>query len=104
MDCKLKHTPCPEGYLQWHAWAARMSKSFTCKKCPVCGLWAIWVPKMVILVDCPKCGVSAGTECQHQIYPLRGSTPHKERRAKAKQFKAELLEKLQKITKERTAT
>jgi hypothetical protein len=20
------HTPCPEGYMQWHAWAAKMQR------------------------------------------------------------------------------
>ena len=39
------HTPQPEGYLQWHAWAARMIKSHKQTKCPSCGLWKIWVRK-----------------------------------------------------------
>lgn len=39
-----QHTPMPEGYLAWHSWAARMSKTHTQKKCPSCGLYAIWEP------------------------------------------------------------
>lgn len=43
-DCPRKelHTPCPEGYLQWHAWADKMSKTHKQVRCPGCGLWAIW--------------------------------------------------------------
>lgn len=39
------HTPCPEGYIQWHAWAGRMSKTHKARKCPGCGLYKIWEPK-----------------------------------------------------------
>jgi hypothetical protein len=39
------HTKCPEGYLEWHAWAERKSKTHTPKRCPGCGLYAIWVPR-----------------------------------------------------------
>ncbi len=42
---KCEHTPRPEAYLQWHSWAARMSKTHKQKRCPNCGLWAVWVPK-----------------------------------------------------------
>lgn len=42
------HTPCPEGYLAWHAWAGRMSRTGHRQvKCPGCGLWAIWLPQPV---------------------------------------------------------
>ena len=37
------HTPCPEGYMQWHSWADRMSKNHHQVQCPSCGLFAIWV-------------------------------------------------------------
>jgi hypothetical protein len=40
-----KHTECPEGYLQWHAWAKRMSRTHRQIKCERCGLYAIWIPK-----------------------------------------------------------
>ena len=40
-----KHTKCPEGYLQWHPWAERKSKTHRTERCPACGLYAIWVPK-----------------------------------------------------------
>ena len=39
------HTPCPEGYIQWHAWATRASKTHAQIKCQLCGLWAIWLPE-----------------------------------------------------------
>jgi len=46
-DCpnRAKHTKCPEGYLQWHAWAEEKGKTHRVKRCPGCGLYAIWVPK-----------------------------------------------------------
>lgn len=39
------HTPCPEGYLQWHAWAEKMSKTHRAIRCGECGLYTIWIPK-----------------------------------------------------------
>jgi hypothetical protein len=39
------HTACPRGYVQWHEWAERMSKTHKQKRCPACGLWSIWVPR-----------------------------------------------------------
>jgi uncharacterized protein YkwD len=39
------HTPVPEGYLQWHDWAYRASKTHAAIKCEQCGLWKIWLPK-----------------------------------------------------------
>ena len=39
------HTPCPEGYIQWHAWAETMAKTHRQEKCPGCGLYEIWTPK-----------------------------------------------------------
>jgi hypothetical protein len=39
------HTPCPEGYLQWHEWARQASKTHAQVKCERCGLWAVWLPK-----------------------------------------------------------
>lgn len=40
---RANHTPVPEGYIQWDAWATRMSKMHRQIRCPECGLWAIWV-------------------------------------------------------------
>lgn len=40
-----EHTPCPEGYLQWHDWAHRMSKTHRQIRCLECGLFSIWLPK-----------------------------------------------------------
>lgn len=39
---KCHHTKCPEGYLQWHAWAEQKSKKHTCFKCLSCGKFAVW--------------------------------------------------------------
>ena len=45
--CSLasKHTKCPEGYLEWHAWANRKSRTHRTERCPGCGLYMIWVKK-----------------------------------------------------------
>jgi hypothetical protein len=40
-----EHTPCPEGYIQWDSWAARMSKTHKQTLCPGCGRWRIWIKK-----------------------------------------------------------
>lgn len=42
---KHLHTPCPEGYLQWHAWAEEKAKTHKQRRCPGCNLFAIWEPK-----------------------------------------------------------
>lgn len=46
-DCPAveTHTACPSGYVAWHEWAERMSKTHRQKRCPVCGLLAIWEKK-----------------------------------------------------------
>ncbi len=44
-DRERLHTPCPSGYSQWHAWAARQGRTHAQKRCPTCGLYAIWVPR-----------------------------------------------------------
>lgn len=39
----IEHTQQREGYLQWHAWAEyHYKKGWRQKKCPGCGLYAIW--------------------------------------------------------------
>jgi hypothetical protein len=45
-SCKniQQHTPCPESYLGWHAWAEKQSKTHTQLKCPACGRYEIWAP------------------------------------------------------------
>ncbi len=40
------HTPCPKGYLQWHDWAATKARTHRQRKCPTCGFYAVWVPKV----------------------------------------------------------
>lgn len=44
------HTDCPEGYLDWHSWAERMSKTHRQVRCPDCGLFSIWEPKQKLIV------------------------------------------------------
>jgi len=39
------HTAAPSGYLAWHAWAEKMSKTHRQAKCPSCGFWAVWYEK-----------------------------------------------------------
>jgi Fe-S-cluster-containing hydrogenase component 2 len=42
------HTPCPEGYIQWHAWADKMAKTHKQRKCAGCGLYTIWEPRQAL--------------------------------------------------------
>lgn len=42
--CK-DHTPCPEGYIAWHEWAEKKSKTHKQVKCEGCGLFKIWIKK-----------------------------------------------------------
>ncbi len=46
-ECPKKHlhTPCPDGYVQWHDWADKMGKTHDQFKCPGCQLWKVWKPK-----------------------------------------------------------
>lgn len=39
------HTPCPEGYLDWHAWAKRMMRTHRQIRCTGCQRFEIWVPR-----------------------------------------------------------
>lgn len=39
------HTPSPDGYTQWHEWAAWMAKTHRQVRCPQCKLLSIWVPR-----------------------------------------------------------
>lgn len=40
-----KHTKCPAGYLAWHEWAEKKSKTHKQILCPDCNRYAIWVKK-----------------------------------------------------------
>lgn len=39
------HPDRPDDYLARQAWMAKMEKTHTQTQCPVCKLWAVWVPK-----------------------------------------------------------
>lgn len=41
-----KHTRSPEGYLEWHEWAEKKSKTHRSTRCPTCGFYAVWKPKV----------------------------------------------------------
>lgn len=40
-----EHTPAPDGYVAWHAWAARMNLTHAQHPCPGCGRLKIWLPR-----------------------------------------------------------
>ena len=42
---RQRHTKCPEGYVAWHEWATRRSRTHYQIECSGCGLLAIWVTK-----------------------------------------------------------
>ena len=42
---KANHTPAPEGYRQWHAWAEKIAKTHRQVTCESCGTYSIWLPK-----------------------------------------------------------
>lgn len=35
----------PREYTTWLEWAEGMARTHRQKRCPVCGLWKLWVPK-----------------------------------------------------------
>lgn len=39
------HTECPDGYCEWHEWAEKMQETHDQCRCPVCGLFAVWIKK-----------------------------------------------------------
>ena len=41
----IYHEPEPQGYMQWHEWARKKSKTHRQVQCDGCGLFKIWVPK-----------------------------------------------------------
>jgi hypothetical protein len=48
-DCP--NTECtvsePSDYIHWHEWARKKSKTHKQTKCPTCGLYTVWIPKVV---------------------------------------------------------
>lgn len=40
---KCRHAVCPESYVAWHEWAEKKARTHRQEKCPVCGLWEVWV-------------------------------------------------------------
>jgi len=43
--CPPECNPGPSGYIAWHEWAENASKTHRQKKCKVCKLYTVWVPK-----------------------------------------------------------
>lgn len=58
---KCKHTKCPEGYIQWHAWAEKKMKKHTCLRCPICGKFAIWKRSSTLIKKIGKIGLKNAT-------------------------------------------
>lgn len=40
---RKKHTPCPDRYSAWRAWADEKMRTHRPVRCPGCGLFARWV-------------------------------------------------------------
>ena len=40
-----RHTPRPEGFLRYMAWAEAMGRTHDQERCPTCGLWVIWTER-----------------------------------------------------------
>ena len=43
--CNELHTPQPTGYMSWHHWARRMTKTHRQLRCPNCSRFEIWVAR-----------------------------------------------------------
>jgi hypothetical protein len=41
---RAKHTPCPDGYVAWHEWAAKKARTHRQTRCTGCDRLSIWVP------------------------------------------------------------
>jgi len=42
---ECKHTPHPRGLREHLDWQEEKAKTHRQERCPICGLWAVWVPK-----------------------------------------------------------
>jgi hypothetical protein len=40
------HTRCPDGYVAWHEWAEKKLRTHQAVRCPSCGRYSIWIPKV----------------------------------------------------------
>ena len=47
----MKHTKCPSGYIQWHEWAEKKSKTHKQIKCTCCGLYLVWIRKGITMTE-----------------------------------------------------
>ena len=47
-DCpnNANHEPSPSGYTDWHEWAKAKNRTHKNSKCPDCGLFKIWTPRV----------------------------------------------------------
>lgn len=41
-DAAKRHTKAPTGYIAWHEWAEKKSKTHKQERCPTCGFFSIW--------------------------------------------------------------
>ncbi len=48
---EAQHTPHPRGYLAHGEWAEGMARTHRQVRCPGCGLFAIWLPKLGIGIE-----------------------------------------------------
>lgn len=64
---RAQHTPAPEGYIAWHAWAARMRVGHRQVRCRGCRLHVTWKVKgvneavtdrIMFMEPCLSCRVS----------------------------------------------
>lgn len=44
-QCEDFHTERPGGYAEYREWCKRMARTHQQERCPVCGMWNVWVPK-----------------------------------------------------------
>jgi hypothetical protein len=62
------HTPDPRDYVGFFTWAREMARTHVQRRCPMCQLFVIWIPK----VTCSACGrafapIGDGTPRSHKL-------------------------------------
>jgi hypothetical protein len=54
-----QHTPAPASYTGYHHWSARMSRTHMQTRCPGCGLYEVWIPKVARPARTPEAAEEA---------------------------------------------